>query len=258
MTLKRWKLTMEYKGTDYSGWQRQNNAPSIQQHIENALYKFCQKNIRLHAAGRTDAGVHAKGQIAHFDLDYGDRPLTGYDLAKAINAHLREQAITITKAEAVAPDFHARFQATNKRYLYRIICRSAPPALDQDYTWHFKRPLNVPSMQDAAQMLLGHHDFTTFRATECQSKSPVKTLDRLDVEEHIYDEHGGKEIRIYAEARSFLHHQVRNMVGTLCLVGEGKWAAQDVKDALEAKDRTKGGPTAPPEGLYLEQVFYDT
>ncbi len=257
MSMTRWKLTIEYKGTDYAGWQRQKDDPSVQQAIEEALYGFCQKDIRLHAAGRTDSGVHATGQVAHFDLDYGDRPLTGRDLAKALNAHLREDSVSVIKAEQVDSEFHARFHAVNKRYLYRILQRSAAPTIDNGLVWHFVRPLDPDAMKDAAEVLLGHHDFTSFRASECQAKSPVKTLERLDVQWFDYDEHGGTEIRIYAEARSFLHHQVRNMVGTLTLVGEHKWTRHDVQEALEAKAREAGGPTAPPEGLYLEQVFYD-
>jgi tRNA pseudouridine38-40 synthase len=224
--------------------------PSVQGAIEQAIYKFCQQEIRLHVAGRTDAGVHARGQVAHMDLDYGDRPLTGPDLAKAISAHLRGQPIVILKAEEVAEEFHARFSAKNKLYVYRIINRPSALAIDNGLVWQVYRPLDEKAMHEAAQLLLGHHDFTTFRASECQAKSPMKTLDRLDV---IRD---GEEIRFEVEGRSFLHHQVRNMVGTLVLVGEGKWAPNDVKTALEAKDRTRGGITCPPDGLYLVRIDY--
>lgn len=254
--MQRWKFTIEYDGTHYGGWQRQDNTPSIQQSIEEALYAFCQQDLRIQAAGRTDAGVHARGQVAHLDLDYGDRPLSGFDFAKALNAHLRPQPIAIVKAEKVHPEFHARFDATNKKYTYRILCRSAPPTLEPNTLWHLRRELDVQAMREGAKHLLGHHDFTTFRAAECQSKSPEKTLDKIEIESLIYDEGGGVEIRVHAEARSFLHHQVRNIVGTLSLVGEGKWKPADVKAALEAKDRTKGGPTAPASGLYLVRVFY--
>lgn len=252
----RWKLTIEYKGTNYAGWQRQDNVPSIQQAIEEAIQKFCQQKITLHVAGRTDAGVHARAQVAHFDLDYGVRVLTGFDLAKAINAHLRPQPISILAAEQMTADFHARYGAMNKLYRYRIINRPAFPAIDYGMAWHLKKPLDAIAMHEAAQALLGHHDFTTFRDSQCQAQSPQKTLDRLDVATRDYDAHGGREIIIEAEAQSFLHHQVRNMVGTLAQVGEGKWSAQDVSKALEARDRTKGGPTAPPDGLYLMRVDY--
>jgi tRNA pseudouridine38-40 synthase len=252
--MTRWKITIEYDGTGYAGWQRQDGVPTVQQAIEEALQAFCQQDITLHVAGRTDAGVHAWGQVAHFDLDYGDRPLIGFDLAKALNAHLRPQPISILYAEEAAADFHARFQAVNKLYCYRIVNRSAFPALEKNHAWHFKRPLDASVMHEAARGLLGHHDFTTFRDSACQAKSPEKTLDRLDVSARAYP--GGQEILIEAESRSFLHHQVRNMVGTLALAGEGKWSAKDVREALAAKDRTCGGPTAPAEGLFLMRVDY--
>lgn len=257
--MQRWKLTLEYCGTSYAGWQRQEDGvPSVQKAVEDAIDGFCQQRITLHVAGRTDAGVHASGQVAHFDLDYGDRPLGGLDLLKALNAHLRkvEHNISVLAAAPVAPDFHARFHAVNKLYCYRILNRPAPPALERGRVWHIRRRLDVAAMQKAARHLLGAHDFTTFRARECQAKTPDKTIDRLDFEITPYDSQGGREIRFYAEARSFLHHQVRNMIGTLVLVGEGKWAVDDVRRALAAKDRTKGGPTAPPDGLYLMRVDY--
>lgn len=251
MSVQRWKLTIEYDGRPYSGWQRQAHIVSVQQVIEEAIEKFCQQSIRIHAAGRTDAGVHAYGQVAHFDLDYGARSLRGFDLAKALNAHLSEQAVTILKAERADEDFHARFSATNKLYLYRLLNRSARPALERGRVWHVKRPLDEALMQEAAARLLGTHDFTTFRDTACQAKTPLRTLARADIERE------GDEIRFYFEGKSFLHHQVRNMVGTLALVGEGKWTPDDVIRALDARDRTKGGPTAPAEGLYLMRVDYD-
>ncbi len=248
--MTRWKLTIEYDGAPFSGWQYQDHAPSVQGEIEKAITAFCQQEIRLHVAGRTDAGVHARGQVAHFDLDYGDRALTGYDLAKALNAHLRPNPIAVVKAEEVSEEFHARFSAKNKLYLYRIINRPAHLTLEHGKAWQVKKPLDVRPMQLAAKHLLGQHDFTTFRDSECQAKSPIKTLDRLDIIR------AGDVIEFAVEGRSFLHHQVRNMVGTLSHVGEGKWAIDDVAKALEAKDRTKGGITSPPDGLYLMRIDY--
>lgn len=255
--LQRWKLTIEYQGTAYAGWQRQEDGvPSVQQAIEESIQAFCQQDCRLHVAGRTDAGVHAAGQVAHFDLDYGDRPLTGYDLTKALNAHLRGHKIAILQAEKVGEDFHARYGAVGKLYTYRLLNRLAPPTYDANLVWHWRRPLDVDAMRAGARYLLGHHDFTTFRAQECQAKSPEKTLDRLDID--VVNLHGDDcELRFLVEARSFLHHQVRNMVGTLMLVGDGKWVPNDVRLALEARDRAKGGPTAPPDGLSLTAVYYD-
>ena len=257
MTTKRWKLTIEYSGTSFSGWQKQDNAPSIQQAVEDALFKFCQQEIPIHAAGRTDAGVHARGQVAHFDLDYGDRPLTGFDVAKAINAHLRPQPVSVIAAEEVDTDFHARFSAKKKQYAYRFLSRSAPPVLEKNRLWHYKHSLDVKKMRQAAGYLLGHHDFSTFRDSQCQAKSPIRTLDRLEIEDFPYDKHGGREIFMIAEAQSFLHHQIRNIAGTLALVGQGKWSPKDVNTALEARTRTAGGPTAPADGLYLVKIDYD-
>lgn len=191
--MQRWKLTIEYKGTDYAGWQRQKGVPSIQQAIEEALSGFCQQDIRIHVAGRTDAGVHARGQVAHFDLDYGQRELTGFDLAKAINAHLRPQPVSVVAAEKVHAEFHARFDAVNKLYLYRILCRPSLPALEPGLLWHVKRDLDVAAMREGARHLLGHHDFTSFRDSQCQAKSPLRTLDRLDIETLAYDEAGGRK-----------------------------------------------------------------
>jgi tRNA pseudouridine38-40 synthase len=251
--MTRWKITIEYKGTDYFGWQRQESHASIQQAIEEAIKGFCQQDVALYVAGRTDAGVHAKGQVAHFDLD---RNITGFELMKALNAHLKPQPISIIHAEIVDEEFHARFKAKNKLYHYRIVNRSPFLTFDAGLAWHCKRELDVPAMQDAAKILIGHHDFTTFRDSECQAKSPMKTLDRLDITVGDYGGQGGREILFAVEAQSFLHHQVRNMVGTLVLIGEGKWKPADVKIALNARDRTKGGPTAPPDGLYLIRVDY--
>lgn len=256
MPLKRWKITIEYRGSDYYGWQKQPDVPTIQSEIEKALKKFCQKDINVCAAGRTDAGVHARGQVAHFDLDYGDRALDGYEIAKAINAHLRPQPITIIKAEEVGPNFESRFGAKNKLYQYRIINRPGFLALEQGMAWQVRRTLDAKSMHEAAQILVGHHDFSTFRDAQCQANSPMRTLDRLSVDARPYDVGGGTEILIEAEAMSFIHHQVRNIVGTLSLVGEGKWSIDDLRTAFVAKDRTKGGPTAPADGLYLMKIDY--
>ena len=245
---------IEYDGRPYAGSQRQPDRKTVQGELEKALTKFCQQEIKITAAGRTDAGVHAKAQVAHFDLDYGDRPLSGFDLAKALNAHLGSQPVSVIDAEKMDDNFHARFGALNKLYTYRIINRPYGLTLDQGFAWWVKRPLDIEAMRNAAQILIGEHDFTTFRDTECQAKSPVRTLDRLEIE--TIDILGGQEILIHACGRSFLHHQVRNMVGTLSLVGEGKWTKADVKVALEAKDRTAGGPTAPSDGLYLVKIDY--
>ena len=250
MTLKRWKITIEYDGTDFSGWQRQEHAPSIQEAIETAITKFCQQDIIIHAAGRTDAGVHAAGQVAHFDLDYGERSLSGFELLKAINAHLMPHPISIVKAEEVDTEFHSRYSATNKMYRYLILNRAAPPTFQKNQVWHFKRPLNADKMHEAAQCLIGHHDFTTFRDSQCQAKSPMKTLDRLDIHRD------GDMVVMEAEARSFLHHQIRNFAGTLSLIGEEKWTKEDLMNALNSKDRTKGGMTAPASGLYLFRVDF--
>jgi tRNA pseudouridine38-40 synthase len=246
--MTRYKLTIEYKGTDYSGWQRQVDRPTIQQEIEEAITKF---------SGRTDAGVHARGQVAHVDFADFKKPMQPFEILKAINAHLRPRPISIIAVEQVHDEFHARFDATNKLYRYHIVNRQGFLALDREQVWHVRKPLDVQAMDSVAKILLGKHDFTTFRDSECQANSPIRTLDRLDVTARPYDDHGGQEIFIEAEGQSFLHHQVRNMVGTLSLVGEGKWSAQDVRAALEACDRTKGGPTAPADGLYLMRVDYE-
>lgn len=257
--MTRWKITLEYDGRPYSGFQKQPDRATVQGEIEKALYKFCQQNIPIVTAGRTDAGVHAKGQIAHFDLVYEkadgtERPLSEFGMAKALNAHLTPQPIVVLKAEKVSADFHARFGAKKKLYSYHIINRPYGLALDQGRAWWRKSKLDVAAMREAAKPLIGHHDFTTFRDAECQAKSPMRTLDDLTIESH--DIMGGQEIIIHARGMSFLHHQVRNIVGTLTLVGEGKWQAADVKTALEAKDRKVGGPTAPADGLYLINIDY--
>jgi tRNA pseudouridine38-40 synthase len=245
--MARFKLTIEYDGTPFVGWQRQDNGPSVQVALEAAIKKFCGEEVVVTAAGRTDAGVHALGQVVHVDLTKDWPPET---VRNALNFHLQPDPVTILAAARAADDFHARLSATGRAYLYRILNRSAPPAVERNRVWHVHHDLDADAMHAAAQSLIGHHDFTTFRASFCQAKSPMKTLDRLDVSRV------GDEIHVQAKARSFLHHQVRNMVGTLKLVGQGKWAVRDVADALAARDRTKGGPTAPPDGLYLVSVTY--
>ena len=253
--MTRYKLTIEYKGSDYAGWQRQPDVPSIQAAIETAITAFCGQEVTLTVAGRTDGGVHARGQIAHVDFEEFKKPMEPFEIAKAINAHLRPQPISILDVEIVHDEFNARFDATNKLYVYRIINRQAFLTFDKGLAWHVKRPLDVDAMREATQYLLGHHDFTTFRDSECQAKNPVRTLDRLDVQS-FQTAKGAQEILIEAEAMSFLHHMVRNIVGTLSLVGEGKWKPEDITTALQAKDRTKGGPTAPADGLYLVRIDY--
>lgn len=251
MTIQRWKLTIEYDGTDYAGWQRQQSGvPSVQESIEIAIHKFCQQNIRLHVAGRTDAGVHAAGQVAHLDLDYGDRELTPFQLAKAINAHLQPQKIAILKAEMVHNTFHARFDAVSKLYHYRVLTRTAPPTYDRDRVWHVFGSVNADAMAIAAKDLLGYQDFTSFRAKECQAKSPMRSIERADVVRN------GDYIDFYFEGRSFLHHQVRNMVGSLMMVGKEKWEIFKIKEVLMAKERAIAGMTAPPQGLSLVQILY--
>lgn len=245
--MTRFKLTVEYDGGPFVGWQRQDNGPSVQQAIEEAILKTAGETVTIHAAGRTDAGVHALGQVAHADLDY---QIEADRLRDALNFYLRPTPVAIIAAEQVTDDFHARFSAKGRAYCYRIVNRRSPLTIDLGRAWHVKSPLDVPAMNKAAQVLLGHHDFTTFRASQCQAKSPMKTLDRLDVHRI------GEDIEIIAEARSFLHHQVRNMVGSLSMVGIGKWSADRLKAALDAKDRAKGGPTAPPDGLYLTAIRY--
>ena len=245
--MPRYKLTIEYDGGPFVGWQRQDNGLSVQQAIEEAVEAFCQERAVVHCAGRTDAGVHALGQVAHIEIAKEAPPDKVRD---ALNFHLRPHPIAILQAEVAAPDFHARFSATGRSYFYRILLRRAPAALERGHVWHLPFPLDAGAMHAAAQELVGHHDFTSFRSTACQAPSPMKTLDELSVSR------AGEEIHVTAKARSFLHNQVRIMVDTLKLVGEGKWSARDVAKALAAADRTQGGPTAPPDGLYLTEVRY--
>ena len=247
--MPRYKLTIEYDGTGFAGWQRQANGLSVQEALETAVTRFCSERVPVHGAGRTDAGVHALGQTAHLDLT---RMVPPEVLRSAINHHLRPAAISILAAAPAPEDFDARLSATGRVYLYRILNRRAPPALDRGRVWQVSPPLDLSAMCEGARHLVGHHDFSTFRDSLCQAKSPLKTLDALDLRR------AGEEIHIEARARSFLHRQVRNMAGTLKLVGLGRWYPDDVARALAARDRRAGGPTAPAEGLYLVEVRYPT
>lgn len=245
--MTRFRLTVEYDGRPFMGWQRQPHGPSVQAALEDAAKAITGEDIILHAAGRTDAGVHAEAMAAHLDVE---KALTAFRLMEGINAKLRPYPVAILDCVEVADDWHARFSCIGRRYLYRIVNRRAPLALDKGRAWRVTQPLDSDAMHDAAQLLVGHHDFTTFRSIHCQSASPVKTLDSLDVRRF------GEEIEIAASARSFLHHQVRSMVGCLMMVGRGQWSAADLKAALEAKDRTALGFNAPPDGLYFIEARY--
>ncbi len=245
--MPRYKLTIEYDGTGLVGWQRQPNGLSVQAALEDAVALFCDERVTVHGAGRTDAGVHALAQVAHVDLA---RAYPEDTIRSALNHFLRPTPISVLAAEAVAADFDARRSAIGRVYRYRILNRRPPPVLDRMRVWHVAPPLDLAAMQAGARHLIGKHDFSTFRNSLCQAKSPVKTLDVLEVSRD------GDEIHIEARARSFLHHQVRNLAGTLKLVGLGQWSPDDVARALAARDRRAGGPTAPPEGLYLAEVRY--
>jgi tRNA pseudouridine38-40 synthase len=247
--MPRYKLTLEYDGTAYNGFQAQDGQPTVQGAIEAAILAFSGERIRIAAAGRTDTGVHALEQVIHADLA---RDWPADTVLNALNAHLVREDVCVLAAEpAPDPDWHARFSATGRGYLYRILNRRPQPVLERDRVWHVKKPLDAEAMHHAAQVLVGHHDFTTFRDVGCQSKSPVKTLDVARVTRL------GQEVHLVFQARSFLHRQVRSMAGTLVEVGLGRWTAHDVKQALDARDRAACGPVAPSAGLYLSGVRYD-
>jgi tRNA pseudouridine38-40 synthase len=245
--MPRYKLTIEYDGTPFVGWQMQDNGPSIQAALANAIAAFAGERTLVGGAGRTDAGVHALGQVAHVDLG---KEWAVETVREAVNFHLRPQPIAVLRVERVDARFDARFSAIKRHYLYRIVNRRADLTLEHNRAWRVPHALDADAMHQAAQRLVGRHDFTTFRAAECQARSPVKTLDRLDVTR------AGDELRIMASARSFLHHQVRSMAGSLVHVGAGKWSADDLAAALAARDRTACGQVAPPQGLYLLRVDY--
>ncbi len=247
--MPRYRLTIEYDGSPYAGFQAQDGLPTVQGAIETAVTAFCGQSVRIAAAGRTDSGVHATGQVVHVDLD---RDWPSETVMNALNAHMVKEDVAVLDSAIVADDWHARFSATGRNYLYRILNRPGRPALDRGRVWHMRKPLDAAAMQAGADHLIGHHDFTTFRDLACQSKSPEKTLDVAHVTRV------GEEVHLVFEARSFLHRQVRSMAGTLVEVGLGRWRPQDVADALAARDRAACGPVAPSDGLYLTGVTYVT
>lgn len=246
--MPRYRTTIEYDGTPFVGWQIQAAGRSVQGALTEALFKLTGQHVTVKGAGRTDAGVHALGQVAHFDIERDWDPATVRD---ALNYHVRPEPVSVLDCRVVPSDFDARFSAIARHYVYRIVTRRAPPVLDRHRVWWVNRPLDIAAMSAGAAHFVGHHDFTTFRASSCQAKSPIKTLDVLSVEAV------GEEVVIRASARSFLHNQVRSMVGSLKLVGEGRWLPDDVAIAIRARDRAACGPVAPPQGLYLRQVDYD-
>jgi tRNA pseudouridine38-40 synthase len=246
--MPRFALILEFDGTPFFGLQRQPNGPTVQQAVENAVLAITGEAATMHAAGRTDAGVHARAMRAHVDIT---KQITPFRLMEALNATLRPAPIAVTACEVVPGDWHARFSCTGRSYQYRVINRRAPLTLEMNRAWHVRHPLNEAAMQRAAQRLVGQHDFTTFRSVHCQSASPVKTLDRLDVRRE------GELVLVEAQARSFLHHQVRSMVGCLVLVGLGRWPEEQIAEALAARDRKALGLNAPPQGLYFVGARYD-
>jgi tRNA pseudouridine38-40 synthase len=245
--MTRFRLTVEFDGRPFMGWQRQSHGPTVQQAIEDAVLAITGERAVLFAAGRTDAGVHALAMVAHVDIE---KTITPFRLTEALNAKLRPDPVAILGCEPVADDWHARFSCLGRSYLYRIVNRRPPLTLELGKAWRIAKSLDEAAMHEGAQHLLGRHDFTTFRSAHCQAESPVKALDRLDVRRE------GDTVLIEAAARSFLHHQVRSMVGCLALVGQGQWAPDDMKTALEARDRAALGLNAPPDGLYFTGARY--
>lgn len=246
--MHRFKLILEYDGGPFVGWQRQENGLSVQEHLETAIHGFSGETVTTFAAGRTDAGVHAFGQVAHFDLE---KDISALKVREALNHHLKPLPVAVLQVEETDTAFHARFNARERHYIYRIVNRRAPLTIDSGHAWAVARPLDETAMDEAARHLVGKHDFTTFRAAGCQSDSPVKSMNAAHVER------AGEDIRIFVSARSFLYNQVRSIAGSLKLVGEGKWAPEDFKAALDAADRAACGPVAPPHGLYFARVDYD-
>lgn len=246
--MARYKFIIEYDGGPYNGWQTQSDGGAVQDALSRAIHRYCGEDAPMVAAGRTDAGVHALGQVVHVDIERGD---AADKVRGAINFHLKPHPIAILEAEIVDDTFHARFDATKRHYLYRIVNRQAPLTLDQGRVWGVRAPLDAEAMHHAAQVLIGHYDFTTFRAMHCQANSPMRTMDEISVSRY------GDEIEVICRAKSFLHNQVRSIVGSLKLVGEGKWRVRDLEDALSAADRARCGPVAPSDGLYLTHVSYD-
>lgn len=246
--MPRFKLTIEYDGRPFVGWQRQENGQSVQGVLEQAIARFApEDHVGVTGSGRTDAGVHAFGQVAHFDTG---RDMSSDEVQGAINHHVKPHPVSVISVEKVDEDFNARFSAEKRHYVYKICNRRAPLTFDKGLKWHVKTPLDADAMHEAAQLLVGRHDFTTFRHAHCQAKDPVKTMDYLRVERL------GGEVHLFAGARSFLHHQIRSITGTLKLVGDGKWSSADVQAALDAKDRSALGLNAPPDGLYFVNVEY--
>lgn len=245
--MTRYKIVVEYDGSGFCGWQKQADGASVQEELEKAISVFAHEKTDVFGAGRTDAGVHAYGQVASFELQ---SDLDPQKMRESFNALVRPHAISVLSVEKAADDFHARFSAIERQYIYKVLNRQAPPAIDRGRVWHIMQPLDVEAMKEAAKLLIGKHDFSTFRSSECQAKSPVKTLDELTITKR------GEYIFFFVRARSFLHHQVRNMVGSLVLVGQGKWTVEDFHQAFDACDRTKGGMTAPACGLYFNSVKY--
>ena len=243
------KITIEYDGTNLLGWQKQLDGPSVQDFLEKSIFMFSKQEVEVHGAGRTDTGVHAISQVAHFDIETS---LDTFKIREAMNAHLRalKANISVLETTVVDENFHSRFSAKKRSYIYKIINRKAPSVLQKNRAWWIPVPLDIKKMQEAANFLIGSHDFSSFRAAACQAQSPLKTLDKIEISTN------DNEISIYVEAKSFLHHQVRNIVGTLKMVGDGSLSPQDIKTILEAKDRTKAGPTAPAHGLYLNHISY--